>query len=162
NDSSPIALTLSGPSGSRTTNSMNLTNASNDCFAGSICFVDFDTPVPPAALADSLLVIKPMQPGADPASADNKKVVLFLQLLSNIDEASGCVSTMPPGDETWTIDVVDGTARFINVAVQSLDRNNTSGTPPACSTALRPIPLNDGPVATVVGQLAIKQGGRVG
>jgi hypothetical protein len=161
NNSSPIALSVSGPSGTRTTGLMTLTSASNDCF-GSACFTDFDSPTPPAVASDTLIITKPMQAGADPASAGNNKIVLFIQLLSNLDEANSCVSTMPPGDETWTIDVVGGTARITFATVQSLDRNITSGTPPACSTGLRPIPLNDLPIATVVGEPAIKQGGRIG
>jgi hypothetical protein len=160
NNSSNIALQIASPHGTRTTETMTLTNANNDCFAGNFCFTDFDPPGGTSVGPDSLVVIKPMQAGADPASADNRKLVFYIQLTSNINETTPlCASTMPVADESWTISVVGGAARIEGVALQSLDRKDTGVCP---STSYRPIPPNDGPVATVTAPAPEFTSGRVG
>ncbi len=161
-NSANIALQISeATSGTLATQSMVLTNANNDCFAGSVCFSNLPNTPAGAAQADRVTVIKPNHTGADPASSANNKVVLLLRLRSNIDEAGGCLSTMN-APESWTVSVVGGAARITGVSVQSLDKNTTGAGNPACGTSFRPIPLNDGPHATVVGQPQILAGGRVG
>lgn len=160
--SAPIALSVSeGASGTLTTQSMTLTTAANDCFGGTTCFADLPNLPAGATHKDRLVVIKPQQAGADPASAGNNKVVLLLRLRSNLNEAGACVSTMS-GNESWTVSVVGGAARITGVSVQSLDRKTSGPGNPQCGTAFRPIPLNDGPVATVSGSATILAGGRVG
>ena len=159
-NSNPISLSIAGPHGTRVTGLMTLTNAATDCFAG-LCFVDFDAAPAPAVGADALVIIKPMHVGADPASAGNDKLVLLLQLISNINENTAlCSSTMPPGDETWTITVTSApTARIAGVALQSLDRKATGTCP---TTLFRPIPLDDGPVATITSPAPEFASGRIG
>jgi hypothetical protein len=160
--SAAIALQLNeASSGTLATNSMDLTSATVDCFAGPSCFSDFPNLPGGAAQKDRLTVIKPKQAGADPGSAGNDKLVLILRLRSNINETGGCVSTMS-ADETWTVSVVGGAARITAVSVQSLDKKTTGAGNPVCGTSYRPVPLNDGPLATVAGQPALLAGGRVG
>jgi hypothetical protein len=156
-NSSPIALTVAGPParGTQTTQAMTLTSATADCFPGAVCFKDF-APDPTTGNVDELLIFKPEMFGADPASLPNDdKLVLQLNLLSNLK--TGCASNIT-ADEPWTISVVGGAARITGVAVQSLDQKTAT----FCGTTLRPIPLNEGPVATVTGEPPILQGGRVG
>ncbi|QWF19483.1 vWA domain-containing protein [Lysobacter capsici] len=104
-----------------------------------------------------MTVIKPQQTGADPASADNRKVVLLIQLLTNVDEsAPTCASTMT-GDEEWTVSVPS--PRIQGVALQSLDRE-VGG--PCPQTLYRPVPANDGPFATVTEPAPEFTSGRTG
>ncbi len=163
-NSDPIALSLSeASSGTVTTETMTLTSAANDCFAGSppVCFSAFPNLPPGAVGADLLSIIKPDQTGADPAASADDKLTLVLQLGSNSNPADGCVSTMA-ADETWTLSVVGGAARIAGISVQSLDKQTVGLANPACGTAFRPIPLDDPPLATVVGAAPILAGGRVG
>jgi hypothetical protein len=156
NDSTPIALSISSPGGTvQATGSMNLTNNTADCFPGSVCFFDFPAPGGGGA-ADALLVIKPLHAGADPASTDLNKVVLLLQF-PRVDAASCTAGISAP--ENWTISVVGGADRITGVAVQSLDKATT--VPPACSTAFRPVPLNDTPFAQALDPAPVLSG-RVG
>ena len=161
--SANIALSLSeASSGTLATQTMNLSNSTADCFAGSVCFSDFpNLPGGGAVQRDRLTVIKPMQSGADPASSANDKLVLILRLRSNLNEPAACGTTMS-ADETWTVSVVGGAARITGVSVQSLDKQTIGAANPACGTAFRPVPLNDGPLARVGGQPQILAGGRVG
>lgn len=139
------------------TENMDLTSIGNDCF-GAACFGLF--PNSDGPLEDALLISKPLQAGADPASSvgptPEPKLVLFLQLDSNISPT--CTSTMD-GDETFTISVNGGGARIVGVAVQTLDKATTS--PPACGTAYRATPLNSAPLAQIVGPATVLSG-RVG
>jgi hypothetical protein len=165
-DSTPIRLSIASPHGTRETQIMTLTNGDTDCFDGTpdVCFVDFDAPGGASVGADSLVIVKPMHAGADPASADNRKLVVFFQLTSNINETVAlCPSTMPVASEEWTVSVVaatnPATDRIQGVALQSLDRKAAGVCP---STTFRPIPPNDGPVATVTAPAPEFTSGRVG
>lgn len=162
--SANIALQVSeAASGTLTTQDMVLTTNTNDCFAGAVCFANLPNQPAGAVQSDRVTVIKPMQLGADPASSANNKVVVLLRLRSNLNEAGSCASTMNAA-ETWTVSVVGGAARITGVSVQSLDKNTVGigGANPVCGTSYRPIPLNDGPLATVTGQAQALAGGRVG
>jgi len=161
--SDPITLSIGGgSSGTRATQSMNLNSAANDCFAGSVCFTDFDAVPAPAKQADSLVIVKPLQVGFDPATVGNNKVTLFLQLSSNIDESNPLCSSTMNADETWTITVTSNVPtanRIAGVAVQSLDRKAGGACP---STQFRTIPPDDGPVATTIAPAPEFTSGRVG
>ena len=161
--SAPIGFSVSeAASGTLSTQAMDLTTAANDCFAGSVCFADLPNTPAGAASADGVIIIKPAQVGADPASAGNNKVVLLLRLRSNLNESSACTSTMS-ADETWTISQTGGGAgRIVGVSVQSLDKKTAGPGNPQCGTSFRPVPLSEPPLATVVGTPPILAGGRVG
>jgi hypothetical protein len=169
NSSANIALNVKeAQSGELSTQDMVLANATNDCFAGSICFSDFPNTPAGAVQKDRLAVVKPMHAGAEPASSGNDKLVLILRLRSNSNEAAMCTSTMV-ASETWTVSVVGGAARITAVSVQSLDKNTIGVGNPACGTAYRPVPLSEACppepgacVAKVVGQPQLLAGGRVG
>jgi hypothetical protein len=153
-NSNPIALTVTGPHGSVTTQTMTLTTPTADCgLQGPPCFAQFAVA---NGQQDELTIYKPQVFGADPASAGNDKLVLQLHLASNFPPGA-CTNPAYTG-EGWTISVVGGATRITGVAVQSLDQNTAT----ACAAQLRPIPLDDGPVATVAGAVDILQGGRVG
>lgn len=161
--SANIAVNLQeAGSGALATESMVLTNANNDCFLApdDACFKTFPNTPAGAVSADRLTVIKSQQAGADPGGADNK-LVLVLRLRSNLNEGGGCTSTLL-APETWTVSVVGGAARIVAASVQSLDKQTVGAGNPACGTAFRPIPRNDGPVASITGTPQILSGGRIG
>jgi len=154
-----IQLSIAGPHGTRQTNAMDLTNSNMDCFMGNQCFVDFD--VAGNGSADSLRIYKPKQ---IQDLTVNNTLVLEFTLLSNED--ANCMKVPNfQADESWTVGVVGGATRITSIAVESLDQKTMT----SCGTMLRPIPLNDGPVATVTSTVppvplpsVVLQSGRVG
>jgi hypothetical protein len=160
NDSSPLALSITGPAGGtpQDTPVMTLTNASFDCTTIPMAaFCNYFFVPPGGGTPDIVKVIKPMHADADLASGDSDKLVLFI-MFPRVNDA-GCFAGISP-NETWTINVINSGVpnRITGVAVQSLDKNTPA---PNCSTTYRPVPLNDTPFAKALDPAPVISG-RIG
>lgn len=107
-------------------------------------------PLPPGAVASDLVTVVPLSlnalgvapPAGDPA---RKKYVILLNLNSDFDPGSSCVTKML-ADEEWRIEVLPGSPEITSVCAQSLDQNVPGN---ICSgTNIRTVPLSES-IATV-------------
>jgi hypothetical protein len=154
-DSEPAMGT---PVGFRITDNEGRTQDTGNLFPGASAFLGDFLPIPPASGGAPAPVgndtIRVTAPDATLSAGDpaKKRYTFNINLFSNFnpsDAGSPCSTTMGVA-ETWTIQVITGTARIIGVCLRSFDQRVAGS---ECTGALRLVPVGvpADPPATLIG-----------